>query len=97
MNTSAKEWLDFANIDLRAAEQLLKDESLTNVVCFHAQQCVEKSFKALIESNGDIPPKSHDLIRLYGIIENQIQLEEDILLFARDTHLHIRNLIFSNG
>ncbi len=43
-------WLEFAEIDLKAAKALLKEGSLTSVVCFHAQQSVEKCLKALIES-----------------------------------------------
>lgn len=59
MKPSVKEWIDLAGIDLLAAKRLCKDERLTNVVCFHSQQCVEKSLKALIESNDEIPPKTN--------------------------------------
>jgi HEPN domain-containing protein len=41
-------WLEFAEVDLKAARSLLDEGSLSSVVCFHAQQCVEKSLKALI-------------------------------------------------
>jgi HEPN domain-containing protein len=32
-----------------------------DVVCFHAQQCVEKYFKGLMEEIGLAIPKTHDL------------------------------------
>ncbi|MFC1822579.1 HEPN domain-containing protein [Thermodesulfobacteriota bacterium] len=90
MNASAEEWLEFANVDLMAAERLLEDPNLTNVVCFHAQQCLEKSLKALIESTGAIPPKTHDLVRLYGLIEEKIDMEEDILALLNEVYIESR-------
>lgn len=89
MNPSVKEWIDLASVDLLAAKNLCNDERLTNIVCFHSQQCVEKSLKALIEANDEIPPKTHDLIRLYGMVEGQIVLDEDML--ARLNELYIES------
>ena len=39
-------------------------EGSTNTACFHAQQAVEKSLKALLTSWGIAFPKTHDLTRL---------------------------------
>jgi HEPN domain-containing protein len=64
MNRIAQEWLQSALMDLRSIEKILEDEFLTPVACFHAQQCVEKSLKALLENNEKNVPKSHDLIKL---------------------------------
>ncbi len=45
----AIEWLRKARNDLPAAEAILDSaHGITDVPCFHAQQCVEKSFKALL-------------------------------------------------
>jgi HEPN domain-containing protein len=66
MKPAVARWLEFAETDLNAARVLLKEGSLSAVACFHAQQSVEKCLKALIESRGLNPPKSHDLIMLYG-------------------------------
>ncbi len=52
MKPAAARWLEFAEIDLKAARALLKEGSLSPVVCFQAQQSIEKSLKALIESKG---------------------------------------------
>ena len=41
MKPAVANWLEFAEIDLKAAKVLLKEGGLTPVVCFHAQQCVE--------------------------------------------------------
>ena len=57
----------------------LKEGDLTGVVCFHAQQSVEKCLKALIESKGLNPPKSHDLILLNNRVDDLVQLDEDTL------------------
>jgi HEPN domain-containing protein len=66
MKPVVKEWLEYAKTDLKAAELLISDSALTAAVCFHSQQCTEKCLKAVIESKGQNPPKSHDLIRLEG-------------------------------
>ncbi|HDM74842.1 MAG TPA: HEPN domain-containing protein [Deltaproteobacteria bacterium] len=47
MNVNLPElWLKYADDDLRSAEVLLV-EGIYNMVCFHAQQAVEKFFKSL--------------------------------------------------
>jgi len=66
----AREWLMRAESDLKAAAFLMKMGSTcpTEVVCFHAQQCVEKYFKApLVLEQRDFP-KTHDLARLVALI-----------------------------
>ena len=87
MKAIVREWLRFAKNDLTAADLLLAESHLTAVVSFHAQQCVEKCLKALIDSRGFNPPKSHDLIRLYGIVEPWIDFDEDML--ARLNQIYI--------
>ena len=44
-----RNWLDYAKRDLQAAQQLATDAELTGLAAFHSQQCIEKSFKALLE------------------------------------------------
>lgn len=74
MKQTTKDWLIAAEDDLLAAKKLAGEERLTNVVSFHCQQCLEKSFKALIEEQGKPSIKSHDLLRLQ--INANIQLAE---------------------
>ena len=45
----AIEWIKAANDDLDNISYIIKIEHLTNIVAFHSQQAIEKSFKALIE------------------------------------------------
>jgi len=81
MKEQVKQWLLFAEEDLRVARVILK-ESIYNQVCFHTQQAAEKSLKALIEEKEKVP-KEHRLAKLfrickelgYEIIEFQEKLE----------------------
>jgi HEPN domain-containing protein len=65
---AAIEWLKSAGSDVRTMEWILNDEALTHVVAFHAQQCVEKSLKALVDFLDRPVPKDHSTIRLYGLV-----------------------------
>ena len=49
MKQTTKDWLSFAEYDLLSTKVLAQDDRLTNQVAFHCQQCLEKSFKAIIE------------------------------------------------
>ena len=90
MKPAAARWLEFAEVDLKAAGKLLEEVSLSSVVCFHAQQCVEKSLKALIESKGLNPPRSHDLVMLYAQVDDMIKLEEDTLAKLNQVYIDAR-------
>jgi HEPN domain-containing protein len=90
MNLAVFRWLEFAEIDLKAAKTLLEEGSLSPVVCFHAQQSVEKCLKALIESRGLNPPKSHDLLMLHGQVEDVIKLDEDTLAKLNQVYIDSR-------
>ena len=90
MKSAVSRWLELAEIDLKAARVLLKEGDLTGVVCFHAQQSVEKSLKALIESKGLNPPKSHDLILLYDRVDDLVQLDEDTLSKLNQVYIDTR-------
>jgi HEPN domain-containing protein len=59
----AAEWIAKAENDLlNAAHTLtLGSRCPTDTVCFHAQQCAEKYFKALLTLRGTDFPKTHDL------------------------------------
>ena len=49
MKATTAEWIARAADDLKAAEGLIAQPELTNIVAFHAQQAVEKALKAAIE------------------------------------------------
>lgn len=81
MKERVREWIDLAKIDLSAADKLAGDENLTPSAAFHAHQCCEKSFKALIEHLEKPVPKVHDLIRLHQDVMKDMNFspDEDIL------------------
>ena len=57
-------WFDYALDDFKAIKVLL-NEKVYRLVCFHAQQFVEKMFKGLLLQQGIDPPRTHDLGFLY--------------------------------
>lgn len=61
----AHRWIAKADEDLTAAERLIAlDASLSAVVCFHAQQAVEKLLKALLVSASVRFARTHDVVQL---------------------------------
>ena len=80
MKKITEDWLESAKMDLDNIELIITRESLTPVMSFHAQQAVEKSLKAYLEEKGIQFRKIHDLVTLYGLLENELpQLDKNIL------------------
>jgi len=82
MKKRVNEWLKLAKVDLDSVIKLLEDSNLTQSAAFHCQQSIEKSFKALLEEQSGTFIKTHDLLRLYGLIEEsgvKLNIDEDIL------------------
>ena len=77
MKTITQEWLNFAEADLQTCKEIIENEFLTNIVAFHAQQTVEKCFKAIIEENNLKVQKIHSLIRLHKQIKKIVNFEID--------------------
>jgi len=65
-----REWLAKADNDLMTATHTLTlgKEAPTDTVCFHAQQCVEKSIKALLVFRGTPFPKTHEIPVLRALL-----------------------------
>lgn len=84
MPPDAQKWLDFARDDLRMANLAMRD-ALYNQVCFHAQQAAEKTLKALIIAAGILPPKTHKLADLLGLLTRAVpdELRRRLLLLDR--------------
>lgn len=63
MNSPVVEWVEKAEEDFRVAVSLrrLRQAPPHNAVCFHAQQCVEKYLKAVLEKQGAVIRKIHAL------------------------------------
>ena len=61
----SSEWLEFACMDLSAAEYLLTMHPLpVEIICYHCEQATEKFLKAALVQFDREPPKTHDLIQL---------------------------------
>ncbi|MGD0092417.1 MAG: HEPN domain-containing protein [Planctomycetota bacterium] len=70
------EWLRKAEDDLRSAAHLLKIRSCpTEVVCFHAQQCVEKYLKGLLFAQGVDFPRVHEITALMALVPERVRPE----------------------
>ncbi len=78
MKKATAEWLISAEMDLDNVAQIIHLEHLTPVAAFHAQQCVEKCFKAILEEHSKKVPKDHSTLRLYGLVKDLIALEVDL-------------------
>jgi HEPN domain-containing protein len=63
MNVVLKEWLQKADEDYCVANREIRARKnpAFNVVCFHAQQCLEKYLKAVLSQQGKPFTKTHDL------------------------------------
>jgi HEPN domain-containing protein len=83
MKRITQEWLDRAQDDLDAIEELLTREHLTNIVAFHAQQAVEKTLKAVIEELEIGLRKTHNLLRLDELIRPHYTLIQDMEMLER--------------
>jgi HEPN domain-containing protein len=70
MNDTTREWFTKAEADCRTAERELAAPECPNfdAVCFHAQQCVEKTMKGILLARGVIPPRTHDLVELAKLV-----------------------------
>ena len=93
MKKQVKDWILLADKDLYASELLIKDESpLTNIVAFHCQQTIEKYLKAFLLEN-DIPfIKTHDLIKLNGMIKEikDLGIDENKLIPINEVYVEVR-------
>jgi len=69
------QWVEKAEQDLTAAASLLRlrAERPLEVVCFHAQQCVEKYIKAVLFAQQRAFPKTHDLVKLIALLPKDCQ------------------------
>jgi len=91
MRRATAEWLESAKMDLESIGQIVRLEHLTPVGAFHAQQCVEKCFKAVLEEHGKKVPKDHSTLRLYGMVKELIPMEVDLAILTDLDNLYIES------
>lgn len=70
MNPLTLEWIQRGEADYVAVQQLLRtaDPLLHNIICFHAQQCIEKYLKAWLQQANIPIPRTHNLEELDLIV-----------------------------
>jgi len=91
MTELIKAWLSSAEMDIENIRQIINNEHLTPVACFHAQQCVEKCLKAFLELELSSVPKSHDILNLYGRVSQHVDLHLDLILLQKLNNLYIES------
>lgn len=68
MKPETREWVEKAEGDLKVARREVQTtDPVYDAVCFHAQQCIEKYLKALLEEYNITFPRIHDLIALLNL------------------------------
>jgi len=91
MRVFTKEWLKASNDDLLTISKLIDDYHLTHIVAFHAQQSIEKSFKALLEELELEIPKIHKLKKLYKqYFAEDFFCDEDLLSILDNLYIESR-------
>ena len=63
----------------------MPEDGLYKTLCFHAQQAVEKSLKAVLVLRGVEFPKSHSLSRLIDLLPANIERDESLVESAKLT------------
>lgn len=73
------EWLTKSDHDRVAMRAILSLPDIpTDVVCFHAQQAIEKAMKAVLVVHGEEPEHTHDLVALHSeVIRHIPALDEE--------------------
>ena len=94
MKPATRAWLDLAAKDLAAAQALVNDEHLANVVVFHCQQTVEKILKGILEESGLEVPRIHGIHRLNAMVQSatncSLPLSESEMDMLDDAYIDVR-------
>ena len=89
MKQLTRDWLNSAQDDLATIAHLIDDPVLTNVVAFHSQQAIEKTFKAIFEEMGIDLMKTHNLQSLFLKIESIVPFKINELTISELDRLYI--------
>lgn len=92
MSSIVEGWLESASGDLKNISYIINDADLSHIVAFHAQQSVEKSFKALLAFHEQTVPKQHSTLTLYGLVYEYMDIfvNEEILSAFDDLYIDSR-------
>ncbi len=75
--TYALEWMQKAIHDLEGARLLYKSHHYTDTVGYVLHQSLEKMLKAVSAYQNEPIRKTHNLVELYELLEDRIDLNED--------------------
>ena len=75
---SPEDWLRFAESDLEIAEAGASGRVMLEMLCFHAQQAVEKSIKAVLLATGVEFPRTHNLKTLLELVPPAVPRPPDL-------------------
>jgi len=89
MKELAAAWLSSAEMDLENIKRVRDDVFLTPVSCFHSHQSVEKTVKAFLEASKTKIPKTHDLLRLWGLLSEHLDFKIDMEILQKLNDLYI--------
>lgn len=65
MKAATQDWYKLAAKDYQAAESLINQEGLENIVLFLCQQCIEKMLKSFLIEYDAVVPRIHNTYNLY--------------------------------
>jgi HEPN domain-containing protein len=73
----AIEWLTKAHHDLLGAKLLVEAEHYTDTISYVLHQSLEKTLKAILAYENKPIVKTHNLVELYELMSDSINLEDD--------------------
>jgi HEPN domain-containing protein len=78
------DWVAKAEGDYRTCQRLTQGsiDGVTDAICFHAQQCIEKHLKAILNLHGRDAPKIHSLKVLVALCAEAVPTIASISTFA---------------
>lgn len=73
MNPATESWVGVAEIDFETAILAAgAPRRISESVCYHAQQCVEKYLKAILQEQGRDVPRTHELAYLLDLVHEAV-------------------------
>jgi HEPN domain-containing protein len=92
MKKTTNDWFESAKSDLLLIKNILEIEGLTHLSAVHAQQAIEKSFKALAEEFQIGIVKTHSLEMLFHKIRSHYNsdIEMDLIIILDQIYIDSR-------
>jgi HEPN domain-containing protein len=84
-----QEWLVKAWHNLATARLLYNADHYTDIIAVEIHYCCEKSLKAFLAYENKKIPKTHELVNLYLLVKEYIDLDASINMLDQITEYHI--------